>query len=616
MSRSASSSTGIVRPAVIERIGAWPRRIERSAGAASLVLIALLPAIEVIARKFNTGIQGSTEYVRHLVLWITFIGGSLASRNRQHLSIQALVNQIPPRARVWAHTFSDAVSAGVCISLAWSSFTFLQFAFDPTRTIGFVPIQLAFAIVPIGFVLMAINTAVYGRSPIPFRMVAAIAGFAIPPALGFVLSEHLSVFVWPGAILLLVAALVGAPIFVALGGYALLLFAGDGNPVAVIANETYTMLTDAIIPTIPLFTFAGFILSESKAGERLVAFFRAAFGWMPGGLAIMAIVVCTFFTTFTGASGVTILALGGLLSYVMIESGYTKNFSTGLLTASGSIGLLFPPSLPIILYGVVAHVNIKKLFVAGFAPGILMIATLAIFGILAGSRRKTVRQPFKFLAFAQALKNAAWELAIPILVLILFFGGITTLMETAAITVVIVLAIETFAHRDLNARALYRVAVDCLPVIGGVLVILAVARGLSYYIVDAQIPAALTEWAQTHIHSKYVFLLFLNIALLITGCFMDIFSAIMVVVPLILPIGQAFGIDPIHLGVIFLANLELGYLTPPVGINLFLASFRFKQPLTQVYRSILPYLLALLIAVLVITYVPVLTTGPVDLFFQ
>lgn len=603
-------------PSIIDRLRIWPRRAEYTVGALSLLLIALLPAAEAFARIFKSGVHASNEYIRHLTLWVTFIGGALAARGGRHLTIQALHNQLPRTARVWACFYTTAVSSAVCLILAWSSFTFLRFAFDPSRTIGFVPIQIAFGIVPAGFLLIAIHGAMHSDMALPHRIAAGVAGLIAPLLLGGPLSELIPALVWPLAIALFAAALLGAPIFVILGGFALLLFAADFNPVAVVANEAYTMLTDAIIPTIPLFTFAGFILSESKAGERLVALFRAAFGWMPGGSAIMAIIVCAFFTTFTGASGVTILALGGLLSYVLLESGYSKKFSSGLLTASGSIGLLFPPSLPIILYGVIAHVNIKKLFVAGFVPGILMIAVLALFGVSAGTRQNATRQPFDLRVFFRALRDSAWELSIPIGVLILFFGGIATLVETAAITVLIALGIESIVHRDLGVRDLFRIARECLPVIGGVLVILAVARGLSYYIVDARVPVALTEWAQTHVHSKYVFLLLLNIALLIAGCFMDIFSAIMVIVPLILPIGAAFDIDPIHLGVIFLANLELGYLTPPVGINLFLASFRFKQPLTRVYRSIIPYLLALLAAVLIITYVPALTLGPVHAFFK
>jgi tripartite ATP-independent transporter DctM subunit len=444
--------------------------------------------------------------------------------------------------------------------------------------------------------------------------IIAASGVGIAAIFGFALAGQMSTLIWPCSIILIVAALAGTPIFIVLGGFAVILFFNSGGTVTVIPNEAYTMLTSPIIPTIPLFTFAGFILSESKAGERLVHLFRAAFGWLPGGLAIMATIVCAFFTTFTGASGVTILALGGLLSFILIQNKYSKKFSTGLLTGSGSIGLLFPPSLPIILYGVVAHVNIKEMFVGGILPGTVMVLTVAILGIHNAVKNKVERTPFDARKTLSALKESIWEIALPFIIIVLFFKGITTLVETGAIAVLYVLIVEVFIHRDIKFKDFPGVLMKCIPMIGGVLMILAVARGLSYFIVDAEIPMQLAEWCKLHIHSKYIFLIALNLALLITGCFMDIFSAIMVVVPLIIPLGEAFGIHPVHLGIIFLANLELGYLTPPVGLNLFLASFRFNEPLTKIYRNVIPFLIALSVAVLLITYIPWLTTGLLGVF--
>jgi tripartite ATP-independent transporter DctM subunit len=312
------------------------------------------------------------------------------------------------------------------------------------------------------------------------------------------------------------------------------------------------------------------------------------------------------------ASGVTILALGGLLSYILVESRYPRPFTTGLLTASGSIGLLFPPSLPIILYGVVAHVNIKHLFIGGMLPGAVMVVTLAILGVREALKSRVERPKLEPSKVLPALRGSLGEIALPVVIIVLFFSGITTLVETGAIAVVYALIVEVLIHRDIRFRDLHRVFLKAVPMMGGVLVILAAARGLSYFIVDAEIPLRLTEWCQTHVHSKYIFLVFLNLALLVTGCFMDIFSATMVVVPLIIPLGEAFGIHPVHLGIIFLANLELGYLTPPVGINLFLASYRFDTPLVKVYRQVVPFLIALLVAVLVITYVPWITVGVLD----
>ncbi|MCP4221206.1 MAG: TRAP transporter large permease subunit, partial [bacterium] len=413
----------------------------------------------------------------------------------------------------------------------------------------------------------------------------------------------------PMIILLVVGTIFGVPLFVVLGGVAYLLFARVGNPLEVIPNESYSMLISHSIPAIPLFTITGFLLSESKAGQRLVEFFKAFFGWFRGGLAIMAVLVCSFFTTFTGASGVTILALGALLSYVLVNGKYDKKFSIGLLTASGSVGLLFPPSLPIIIYGVIAGISIKSMFIGGIIPGIVMVLALVIYSVFYAKKNKTEPIPFKPKEAVKSLYKSLGEIMLPVVILLFYFGGITTLVESSAISVIYVLIVEVFIHKDLKIRDLPGVVMKCAPIIGGVLIILSMAKGLSYFIVDAEIPVQLTEWVQTAISSKYVFLLLLNVLLLITGCFMDIFSAIMVVVPLILPLGQLFGIHPVHMGIIFLANMELGYMTPPVGLNLFLASYRFNEPMGKLYKDVMPFFLIQLIAVLLITYLPFLSTG-------
>jgi tripartite ATP-independent transporter DctM subunit len=421
--------------------------------------------------------------------------------------------------------------------------------------------------------------------------------------------------IWILFIVLVGGTLFGIPLFIVLGGVAYILFAANWGALEVITNEAYTMLTNPSIPAIPLFTLTGFLLSESKAGERFINLFRSLFGRLTGGMAIVAILVCTFFTTFTGASGVTILALGGLLSYVMIKSGlYSKRFSNGLLTASGSIGLLFPPSLPIILYGVVAQVSIKSMFIGGIVPGLIMVIALIIYGVITARRGKKETTQFTWSEVGGSLLESFWEVLLPIIIIVGYFSGLFTLVETGAVAVVYTLIVEVWIKRDISIRDISRVVLKSLPIIGGILILLAVAKGLSYYLVDAEIPMKLVAWAGENIHSKYVFLLLLNLALLVAGCLMDIFSAILVIVPLILPLGELFGIHPVHLGIIFLANLELGYLTPPVGLNLFLASYRFEEPLVKVYRNVIPFFLILLITVLLITYVPFLSMGLLKLF--
>ncbi len=597
----------------------------------SILLLALFPFMEVVARKFfHTGIRNSTEYIHHLVLILAFVGAAITAREKRHLSL-TLNLKFTPRVFGRIHIVNALLNATFCTAFAWCSMSFLLNAFDASEKIAVFPLRWIVMIMPLGYALMAFRFArqapgktwskvipVLGfvcGTILAWGALANIAQVLVPSGAKFFASllpiysqigMHLAT---PVIVLLIFAALAGVPIFVVLGGIAYMLFAHSGQPLEVIANEAYSLLISHSIPAIPLFTFTGFILSESKAGERFVRLFKAFFSWFPGGLAIMAILVCTFFTTFTGASGVTILAVGGLLSYVLINGQYKKSFSSGLLTATGSIGLLFPPSLPVIIYGVTAQTSIKDMFVGGIVPGIIMVLAMVLFGIIYASKNKIQRERFVFKEAYAAVKNSFWEILLPMIIVGGYFGGITTLVESGAVAVLYALIVEVFIQKDIKFGELPRVLLKCMPIIGGVLAILALAKGLSYFIVDAEIPMQLTAWVQNTIHSKYVFLLLLNIALLITGCFMDIFSAILVVVPLIIPLGNLFGIHPVHLGIIFLANMELGYLTPPVGLNLYLASYTFNEPIGKIYKDVFPFLLIQLVAVLLITYVPLFSTG-------
>ncbi|MFQ5985520.1 MAG: TRAP transporter large permease subunit, partial [Alphaproteobacteria bacterium] len=586
------------------------RQAENTLTAAALLGLGLLPVLELVLRTFfNTGVPGTTGYVQHLTLWVGFLGAMIASRDNRHLNLSTGMVGLPPRLQGIAAMLAATISTAVASGLFWASLRFVWTETEsPTLIGGWLPIWVVEAILPVSFAIITLRFVAQAGG---WRQRAlAFLGIPAAAAIGFLLAPHAPQLVWPAITGLMAAALLGAPIFVVLGGAALLLFFADGVPVAAIPVETYRIVVSPAIPAIPLFTLTGYLLAEGGASRRLVRLFRALFGWMPGGLAIATTLVCAFFTTFTGGSGVTILALGGLLLPVLVKNGYRERFSVGLLTATGSIGLLFPPSLAVILYGVVAHVPIPDLFVAGIVPGLLMVTAVCVFGVREGMRAKVARPPFDAREAAAALWESKWEILLPVIVLGGIFGGFSTLIETAAMTVVYALVVETFIHRDLHlTRDVPVVLVKCVTLIGGVFVILGVAMGLTNYLVDAQVPMKAAAWVEAHVDSRILFLLALNVFLLIVGCLMDIFSAMIVVVPLILPISQVFGIHPLHLGMIFLVNLELGYLTPPVGMNLFLASYRFDKPLVQVYRSALPFLLVLLLVVLLITYVPALTIG-------
>ena len=607
------------------------RAVEQSLAFLSILFLALVLLFEAVARKvFHTGIPDSTNYVQHLVLAATFIAAAITSREGKHLALATAMSLREP-VRSVAAVSTAVLSAALTLAFGLSALSFARNAFTAADKVGPFPKRLVVMIMAAGFLAMSarfITTLEKKKARVPAAAGAALLGlfFGFGPlvqlltgggtvSLPFLTSVQeflrplLSGLGTPLIIILIASAFLGLPIFLVLGGVGFLLFAKAGQPLEIIPNQAYEVLTGSAIPAIPLFAAVGFFLSESKAGERMVRFFQAVFGWFPGGLTVMAVLVCAFFTTFTGASGVTILALGGLLSVILEKAGYPKRFTVGLLTASGSIGLLFPPSLPVIIYGVTAQTSIKDMFIGGLLPGVFLVLSTMILGIVYSWTHGIPRYPLKAKEALAAFRESFWELLLPIIVFGLYFGGLTSLQESAAAALLYVWVVETFIKKDVRIRDLPQIFLRCVPIIGGVLIILALANGLSYYIIDAQIPQKLTAWVAATISSKYVFLLILNLALLVVGCFMDIYSAILVVVPLIIPLGNLFGIHPVHLGIIFLANLELGYLTPPVGLNLYLASYRFNEPIHRVYRDVLMFLVLGLVAVLLITYVPLLTTA-------
>ena len=403
---------------------------------------------------------------------------------------------------------------------------------------------------------------------------------------------------------IILAALLGAPLFSIFGAAALFGFHSSGvNTEAVIIQMTQLVSAPALV-AIPLFTFAGYMMAESKTPERLVAVSQALVGWMPGGLALVTLFACAFFTAFTGASGVTIIALGGLLYPILKKRGYSENFSLGIVTCCGSLGLLFPPSLPIILYGVIGQVDVDKLFIAGILPGILLIVLLSLYSMIAGSKT-TSRVKFRWKEAAKAIRIAAWELPLPLIVLFGVYGGYPTASEAAAVCAFYVFVVEVFIYKDLSlTKDVPRVMRDSMVLVGGILIIVAVALGFTNFIIDQEVPMKLFALTKQYITSKTMFLVVLNVFLLIVGCLIDIFSAIIVVVPIIAPIAIGYGVNPVHLGIIFLTNLEIGYITPPFGLNLFLSSYRFKRPIAKVFIDTLPFLLILVAALLIITYVP------------
>jgi tripartite ATP-independent transporter DctM subunit len=401
----------------------------------------------------------------------------------------------------------------------------------------------------------------------------------------------------------------GAPIFAVMSALALVAFYFSGVEISAVAVEIYRLASAPTILTIPLFTFAGYILAESKAPVRLLRLSNSLFGWLPGGVAVVCLVICAFFTAFTGASGVTIIALGGLLYPILIKEGYSEKFALGLITTCGSLGLLFPPSLPIILYGIIAKVDIDQLFLAGLIPGIVLMFILGAYAFFTARKNKDrVKHTFSLSEVKSAMWEARFELPLPIFVLGGIYGGIVTATEASALSAFYVLVVNCFMTKDISfTRDLPKVIVDSLTLVGAILLILCCALGLTNYLVDEEIPMKILDTMRVFITNKYLFLMVLNIFLLIVGCLMDIFSAIIVVVPLIIPIAEQFNVNPLHLAIVFLTNLEIGYITPPVGINLFISSFRFNRPVIELYKVSVPFLILMILALIIITYIPWLT---------
>ena len=582
--------------------------------AVALAAMVVLPLAEIAVRPFLAGgIPGSIPFVQHLTLWVGFLGATLAARDGKLIALATATFMPQGCLRSAAAAISAVFGAAVCAILARGAVDVVAVERDIGSEIALgVPVWVVLLVLPFSFAVIALRLT-WRAGAWPARAVATV---------GLVVGLWLSTSYefldgapgWPWVVLVVAAALAGAPIFAVLAGAGVFLYMTFFVPPAQVVLYAYDLATEPLLPAIPLFTLTGCILAQGKASERLLRVFRALVGWVPGGTAVVCVVVCAFFTIFSGASGVTILALGGLLLPALLKDGYRDRFSVGLLTASGSLGLLLPPALPLILYAVVAEVPMENLFVGGVLPGILIIGLVSAWGVREGVVTNAGRHPFSSGEVTPAVWAAKWELALPVVVLVAYFSGWATLVEASALAALYAAVATGPVHRDFPLRrGLHAAFKESVVLVGGVLIILAAAKGFTAYTLDADMPFRLLEWTQSRIESPLLFLLALNIFLLVVGCLMDIFSAIFVVVPLISAMGAAYGVDPIHLGIIFIANLELGYLTPPVGLNLFFASYRFDRPILHVYRAALPMLVILGLGVILITYVPWFSLGLLEL---
>lgn len=604
-------------------------------------------------------ISWCSQYAQIGTLLIGFLGAVLAAAGGKHLGLATTNFMARGRLRSAAEGFSTVVFTTVALLMIYAGARMVManiMSSSDDNLPGGIPKWIFEAVMPVAFAVMAVrvvwratdpNARTSGHGPdlsgaehvvltpkqrIRRYALVALTGVA---ALGMLYigfrydqSERIQRVIgrldnWRGTVrnlgmvLLGVAFILGTPVFVIMAGMAIVLFFAADSPVASLPTETFRLVANPSLPAIPLLTIAGYVLAAGRSSQRMVRAYKSLFGWMPGGVAVMVVCVCAVFTTFTGASGVTILALGGLVYPMLVKDHYPTGFSLGLVTAAGSLGLLFPPSLPVLLYSVSASapgsgiaVGVDQLYIGGLLPGLFLVVLVSLYGIWQGRRSKAPRQPFEWKEARSALWAAKLDLFLPVVVMLPFMLGLATVVEAAALGAAYALIVELVVFRDVHPiRQMPGALVHAAALVGAVVVLLGVAMGLTNYLVIVEVPTKLLDWVKLHIESRWVFLLVLNGLLLVLGSVLEIYSAIVVLVPLIAPLGEAFHVHPVHLGVIFLANLELGFLCPPMGLNLFLSATRFHKPLPVLYRQALPFLLIMSLGVLFITYVEGVTLG-------
>ena len=609
-------------------------RFDELLAISALALMMLIPLVEILARPMlGRGIENAPVLVQHLGLVMAMFGAIAAERHGHLVALGSGLDGFGgARFKLGLQVFSDGGAALICGLLASASWRFVASEMPASHVLAYgLPVWAVQAVLPVGFALLGAKLA--GR--------CVTAGFKqlffALPLLGFALGtafDGSSLPILPAGLGLLALLPAGAPIFAVLGGLALALFWQDGLPLASVALSHYQITVNPSLPALPLFTLAGLILARTGAARRLSAVFLVMFGSGARGTVIAAAVLCSLFTAFTGGSGVTILALGGLLLPMLRNVGFPEQRGISLVTSASALGVLLAPSVPLIMYAIIARVPINTMFLAGLLPACVMVAFLLVFGgylkrnglALPATVSPTVPVPQPAPAPAPpiaisiappaalwpTLWHAKWELLTPLVAVGSLIGGFTTPTESAALTAAYALLTQAFAHRELTLRVLGSALTDCAQIIGGVMLILGMALGLTNYLIDAGIPDLATEWVQNVIPNKFVFLLVLNLFLFAAGAMMEIFAAIVVLVPLLLPVAMSYGIDPVHFGIIFLANMEMGFLCPPAGMNIYFASAMFGKSVRYVAASVLPALLAIFLCTLVISWLPLLSTGLPD----
>jgi tripartite ATP-independent transporter DctM subunit len=601
----------------LKRLGSFDNVLSSLA----LSLMTLIPLIEIVLRPMmGKGIENASVLVQHLGLVLSMFGAVAAERHGHLTTLgSGLGNLGGVRFQRALQVFAKGGAALICGLLALASWRFVESEMQASHALAYgIPIWWVQATMPLGFLLLGLKLGTRCADSLWLKMACG----TLFPVTGLLLAnafDGMAVPLGPGIVLLLAVLFAGAPIFVVLGGLALILFWHDALPLASVPLSHYQITVNPSLPALPLFTLAGLIFARTGAAQRLGAVFTALFGGGVTGTVLAAAILCSFFTAFTGGSGVTILALGGLLLPILRNAGFPEQRGISLVTSASALGVLLAPSVPLIMYAIIARVPINSMFLAGLIPAFVMVAFLLILGgyLKRGNISTTIQTPapapMEERQVLTKLWAAKWEIMAPLVAIGSLVSGLATPTESAALTAAYAIATQALAHRELGWRVLGQCLADCAQVIGGVMLILGMALGLTNFLVDAGIPDAAIEWVQSVIPNKFIFLLALNVFLFAAGALMEIFAAIVVLVPLLLPVALSYGIDPVHFGIIFLANMEMGFLCPPAGMNIYFASAMFDKPIRYVARSVLPALLAIFLGTLAISWLPVLATGLPDL---
>ena len=574
--------------------------------AIALVLMALIPLVEILSRPvMGRGVENASVVVQHLGL-VMAMCGAIAAERFGHLTSLGVV---------WPRFYAlgQLISAMVCGVLAWASAKLVLSEMSAQQVLAYgLPVWCVQLAMPIGFSLLGMKLGARCSDRIGLQTLCTVLAPASGALMAFAFDGQ-ALPLLPSMLMLMLMAVLGAPIFVVLGGFALALFWSEGLPLASIALSHYQITVNPSLPALPLFTLAGLVMASTGAAQRLGAVFVSLFGGGKTGTVIAATVLCSCFTAFTGGSGVTILALGGLLLPLLQGVGYPKRKGISLVTSASALGVLLAPSVPLIMYAIIARVPINTMFLAGVIPAVVMVICLLLFGGYLRDRANVQTEPTPMAPPAKPLKEVAraakWELMAPVVAIGSLGSGLATPTESAALTAIFAVLTQALAHRELSPRQLFDTLSQCAQIVGGVMLILGMALGLTNYLVDAGIPDLATEWVQGVTQNKWLFLLALNVFLFAAGALMEIYAAIVVLVPLLLPLAISYGIDPVHFGIIFLANMEMGFLCPPAGMNIYFASAVFKQPIRTVAVSVAPALLAIFMGTLLISALPILATG-------